>query len=356
MKKPFIMKIKMKQALSIAAAAAALTACGGGSNTPTASTTPTTPVTPPVTTPTVTPGDLQTTVPALTYAPSSQEYVFVTALNTFRSQLGLGLLAQNPLLDTAASNHLHYVITNWTVNGGTVDMNTFNTTYNRPQFHIEVSSLPLFTGAQEIDRAQHAGYAGAFVGDEGSFGGGKGAILALNGLISTVYHRAGLMYQFPREIGVAVGTDASQTVVMELGYQSTVKGQYNASDFFGAYPSDKQTAVPLHAGVESPNPFPDLSTSNTDFPTKTSFPICVAVKEGVTLTVTSFSVTESGQSTPLDVRLMTKASDPNHYLTSNIAFIIGKAPFKANTAYNVNFSGTAGTTALTKNWTFTTGN
>lgn len=347
-------KIKLSLALIVSAALAACGGGGGGGGA--ASTTPITAVTPPVTAPTVTPGDLQTTVPALTYAPTSQEYAFVTTLNAFRGQLGLGLLAQNPLLDTAASNHLHYVLTNDKDSGGTVDMSVINTTYNRPQFHIEDSNLPLFTGIQEIDRARHAGYAGAYVGEEGTFGGGKGAVLALNQLFATVYHRAGLMFQFTREIGVAVGTDASQTVVMEEGYQSTVKPQYVASDFVGAYPADKQTNVPLHAGVETPNPFPELSQTNTDFPTKTSYPICIAIKEGQQLTVTAFTVTESGQATPLDVRLMTKANDPNKWLAGNIAFIVGKIPFKPNTTYNVSFSGTANSTPITKTWSFTTSN
>lgn len=333
-----------------------LSACGGGGDSSNhVAVTP--PVMPPpaVTTPAVTPGDLQTTVPSLTYAQSSPEYALVSAYNGFRSKLGLGLLAQNPLLDTAASNHLHYVLTNDINNAGSVDMSAINAKYNRPQFHIEDSTKPLYTGDQEIDRARHVGYSGAYVGEEGAFGGNIGVLAAFNSLVATVYHRAGLMYQFPREIGVSVGNDASQTVVMELGYQTGVKGQSNASDYMGAYPADKQTAVPLYAGVETPNPFPDLSTANADFPTKTSFPICVTIKEGLALQVGSFTVTEAGQTTPLDVRLMTHRNDPNAYLASNTAFIIGKVPFKAKTVYNVSFSGTSGGSAMSKNWSFTTG-
>ncbi len=348
------MASKFKLSLAVVVAAT-LSACGGGGGSSTASVTPPTPpVTPPVTTPTVTPADLQTTIPSLTYASASQEYAFVTALNTFRSNLGLGLLAQNPLLDTAASNHLHYVLTNDKNNGGTVDMSVINTTYNRPQFHIEDSTKPLFTGVQEINRALHSGYAGAYVGEEGTFGGGTGAVPAFNALVATVYHRGGLMFQFPREVGVAVGTDRSQTIVMEVGYQTVIRSQSNASDYLGAYPADKQTAIPLYASGELPNPFPDLSLQNADFPTKTSFPICVMIKEGLDLKVDSFTVTEAGQTTPLDVRLLTKANDPNAWLASNFAFITGKAPFKTNTVYNVSFSGSIGTTPVSKKWSFTT--
>jgi len=349
------MNLKTKSGMTIILTAC-LSACGGGGSSDQVAVTPPVVTPPMVTPPVVTPGELQTTVSTLTYAQGSPEFALLTSYNDFRSKLGLGLLAQNPLLDTAASNHLHYVLTNDINNGGTVNMAAINTKYKRPQFHIEDSTKPLYTGDQEIDRALHAGYLGAYIGEEGAFGGNQGILAAFNSLVATVYHRAGLMYQFPREIGVSVGSDVSQTAVIELGYQTGAKIQSNASDYLGTYPADKQAAVPLHAGVETPNPFPDLSTANADFPTKTSFPICVTIKEGLTLKVGSFTVIEAGQATPLDVRLMTNANDPNGYLASNTAFIIGKSPFKAKTVYNVSFSGTVGATAINKAWSFTTGN
>jgi len=50
---------------------------GGGGATTSSSSTPTVQPPPAVIIPTVTPADIQTTVPALTYAPSSQEHSFV---------------------------------------------------------------------------------------------------------------------------------------------------------------------------------------------------------------------------------------------------------------------------------------
>ncbi len=98
---------------------------------------------------------------------------------------------------------------------------------------------------------------------------------------------------------------------------------------------------------------------------KTSYPIHLASEASTTLSVTSFTVTEQGQTTPLDVRLITKATSAQdtQYLSANIAFIVGKAPFKPNTKYNVRFVGTAtgsatGTTngmAIDKSWSFSTG-
>jgi hypothetical protein len=335
-----------------AAFATILSACGGGSGSSTATTAPTTPSNPVgPTAPTVIPGDTQISVPALTYAASSEEFKFVTALNAFRAQVGLGLLAQNTKLDTVSANHLAYLLANDINNGGTINLNSFDPVTGRSMLHIENGVLAKFTGMQEADRAKFALYDGSYIGEEVTFGGGQGGSVALGTLVQTVYHRAGLMMQNVREIGAAVGTDRSQTVVMEMGLKTN---QSVSSDYVGLYPSNGQKGVALHAYVETPNPFPELSTATDDFPTKTSFPVSVSVVNGNTIAVTSFTVTEAGHSTPVDARLLTRANDPNHYLSSNVAFLVAKAAFKSTTTYNVKFTGTNNGAALTKEWAFTT--
>lgn len=351
------MKIKFQNIAAMVTIIALISACGGGGD----SSLPATPVTTgPVagnstpalpTAPAVTPGDLQTTVPAWSYAEGSEQAAFVTALNSFRAQVGLGLLAQNTQLDTAAQNHLAYVLANDVNYGGTVDMTAVDRATGRNFFHIETAGNPLFTGVQELDRAKAVGYAGPFVGEEGGGGGGKGGERVLVALASTVYHRAGLMYQGFRDVGIAVGTDRAQTFVLEMGYS---KPQTNASDFLGIYPADKQNSVGLFAAAELPNPFPELSTSNADFPTKTGYPVSVVAKEGLRLEVLTFSITESGSNTPLSARVLTSDNDPNRYLASNIAFLVANAPLKSNTTYKVVFSGRINNNLVDKTWSFTT--
>jgi uncharacterized protein YkwD len=349
----------IKQTALASAIAVLLVACGGGggggssSSTPvgTAPSTPTAPVTPAP--PAVTPAQLQTSVPALTYASASEEFAFVTAFNDFRQKMGLGLLAQTTLLDKSAQNHLQYVLKNDINTGGTVNMSAPDPVSGRPMFHIETMGKPLFTGVTELDRAKAVGYTGTYAGEQGTFGGGKGAGPAFESLVKTVYHRAGLMFQGPTDIGIAVGQDQSQTFVVEVG---NTKAQSNASDYLGAYPADNQTGVGLYTGVENPNPFPDLSTSNADFPTKTGYPVSVAAKEGATLEVLKFTITEAGATAPLDARLLTKDNDPNKYLASNIAFLVAKSTLKPNTTYSVVFSGRINNVVIDKNWKFTTGN
>ncbi|WP_167541077.1 CAP domain-containing protein [Janthinobacterium agaricidamnosum] len=345
---------KIKKTITVTTIAISLAACGGGggSDSSSPSSPPVAVVPAPPTTPVVTPGDLQTSVPALTYAANSPEFAFVTELNQFRQQVGLGLLAQNAMLDKSAQNHLQYVLTNDVLKGGTVDMRTFDPVTGRPMFHIEAASNPNFTGVQEWDRAKSAGYSSAYVGEELAFGGGKGGQAALSTLTKTIYHRAGLMVQGDREVGIAVGQDSSQTFTLELGY---VTPQSNASDFLGVYPAANQTGVGRYTGVETPNPFPDLSTSTDDFPTKTGYPVSVATKEGTTLEVITFTITEAGATAPLDARLMTKDNDPNRYLTSNIAFLVAQGTLKAKTTFSVKFSGRVNNVVVNKNWQFTTG-
>lgn len=354
----------MKAKLSIIAATLSvmLAACGGGGssdspanntpvgNTPANPTTPAptpepVPTTPPVVV-TPPPSDLQTTVPAATYMAGSQELAFYSALNDFRSKVGLGLLAQNAQLDQAAKNHVNYVLTNTDVNFSATDPKT-----GRPMFHIEESARPGFTGVQESDRAKAAGYAGAYVGESGAYGMGGGGLNAFNTLLGAVYHRQGLMFQEQRDIGVSIGNDAAQTAVIELGYMT--KPQSNASDFMGVYPADKQTDIPLASYPELPNPFPELTTYEA-VQSGTSYPISVIGKSFTTLTVTTFTVTEQGQTEPLPARLFTKETDPNKYVDSNAAFLVGRAPFKANTTYTVRFVGTVNGVEKSKTWNFTT--
>jgi uncharacterized protein YkwD len=335
-----------------------LAACGGGggdSSTSGASTSApvsTTPSTPVATAPVVTPGNSQTSVPALTYAQTSQEFAFVTAFNNFRQKLGLGLLAQNTNLDLSAQRHLQYYLTNDVSNGGTVDMYATDPASGSLMAHIETVGKPLFTGVSATDRAVAAGYNAPSVGEEIAFGGGKGGQIAFESLAGTLYHRAGLMAQAPTDIGAAVGTDASQTVDVEYGY---AKSQSVGSDYVGVYPANLQTGIGLFARVEAPNPFPDLSTSNADFPTKTGYPVSVTAVEGATLEVVTFTLTESGASAPLDVRLLKADNDPNHYLKANTAFLVAKAPLKPNTTYSAAFSGRVNNVLVNKAWTFTTG-
>ena len=330
---------------------ATLAACGGGGGaTTSSSSTPTVQLPPAVIIPTVTPADIQTTVPALTYAPSSQEHSFVTVYNNFRSAMGLGLLAQNEALDKAAQNHLLYVTSNSSVNGGTVDMSAINPTYNVPNFHVEDPSKAGFTGIRVADRVSFAGYVNTAAIEEGSYGAGAGAAAAVTTLLATVYHRQGFMSQGIRDIGVAVANDLAQTTIVNLGFG--MKSQSNASNYVGVYPADKQTMVPLYASPEAPNPYSEITDVLNGTQLGTAYPVSIAIKEGMNLAVESFTITEAGQTQAIKARIFTSANDKA--IMSSVAFWVGYVPFNPATTYMVSFKGRINGTTFSKVWSFTT--
>lgn len=321
-----------------------LSACGGGSGGDGSSSTPvaTNPTPPVVVTPppTITPANLQTTVPASTYAATSDELAFFNAFNDFRAKVGLGLLAQSKELDLASANHLNYLLTNSDID------------FSKVSAHDETATRPGFTGVNSLERAKFAKYAGTFTAEQISNAYRGDGALAMHRLLATVYHRATMMHQGARDVGVKVGANEGRDVVMVLG-GTQGNFQRNASDFVTGYPYDKQTGVSLTTTPESPNPYPDLTLN--DYATKTSYPVSFTSEQSTTLKVETFTITEAGQSAPLDVRLITADNDYLKMLPANFAFIVGRAPFKANTTYNVSFKGTVNGAAVGKTWSFTTG-
>lgn len=331
------MKTKLNLISASIATAMALAACGGGGGgSSTGGTTP--PVSQTCTNgatdyPTCTPpANLQITVPTPTYPFNSDEIITFNELNAFRKSMGLGLLAQNTSLDTASKNHGNYIVN------------------NKIFGHIEDGAKPGFTGVTPAERNSFAGY------QVGSLGGeviGVGAApTGIRGLINTVYHRDLLAFQNFTDVGIGFNSGWSTPVVIDFGAR---KQQNNASNFSTTYPVDGQTNLPLTMMVESPNPFPELSTANSDFPTKTSSPVSFYGVAGSTISVTAFTVAQSENLSSLNMRLLTAANDPNKSVQPNVAHIVGTAPFLPNTKYVATFIGSMNGIPINKTWTFTTG-
>lgn len=336
------------------AVALALVGCGGGgggsstgpvAGTPSTPTVPTTPTTP---APTVQVASLQTATPS-TYAAGSTADIAFKKLNAFRAVQNLGPVNQNANADIAAKNHQAYVYTNQSGANG----------------HVEVVGNPGFTGVDVKSRLVAAGYPATSASEVIAFSlqSGNPDATAVDNLINTVYHRAAMMTQGFTVVGIA-GEDDNNPLYIDFG---ATKAQVNAGDYVGVYPANGQTGVFLTHSLEAPNPFyQELDMTQANMCTKTSAPVSVASEALTMLSVTTFTIIEVGQTTPLDVRLITSATSAQDtsYLTPNVAFIVGKAPFKANTTYNVRFVGKATGTAtgatnglaIDKSWSFTTGN
>ncbi len=358
------MTTKITVAALLAGSLLLLAGCGGGgggsdsvTTTPATTASPTTTTT---TTTTIAPMMVENLQTATTpnYAANSQQLFAYNALNVFRAQVGVGPVSQNPNLDTAAANHWNYL--------------ALNSVFQ----HTEESGKQGFTGLTPSDQMTAAGYittdktSSQVLGTTNTI---TNADYVIDVFKATIYHRWGIMREGFKHVGIFVTSDALKVTTIDLGYQASA--QNNAGNFVGVYPADNQTGLWLSHYPESPNPFSDVL--DNEFQTKTSYPISVMSAFGTRLNVTLFTVTEDRQTTPLDVRLITRDSSAQNigYLGPNVAFIVGKAAFKPHTKYNVSFTGTAtdlltandidfsplpvtGTAnglAIQKNWSFTTG-
>ncbi|OON62471.1 hypothetical protein B0920_03155 [Massilia sp. KIM] len=282
------------------------------------------------------------------YVAGSSEDIAFKKLNAFRASQGLGPVNQDVRIDAAARSHAAYV--------------TMNQSGADP--HNEVVGKPGFTGVTVQDRLKAAGYASTRSSEVIAFSlqSSNPDTSAVDNLINSVYHRSAMMIQGLTHVGIS-GENANSPLYANFG---AIKLQNNAGDFVSFYPTNQQTGVWLTHSLESPNPFyQEMDMTQANMCLKTSSPISVVSETSTALTVTSFTVTEDGQAMPLAARLITKSTSTQDtiYLPANEAYLIGKAPFKPNTKYNVRFIGNAtgpatGTTnglIVDKSWSFTTG-
>ncbi|HTD05226.1 hypothetical protein [Undibacterium sp.] len=312
----------------------ALTGCGGGGASAGAVTAP---VTPP-TAPAVTPADLQTTNAVPSYDQASQAYATYQLVQAMRGTAGVGYLIEDAALTKSTANHLGYLLANTDLNLADIDPKT-----GAPLFHSEDPLRPQFTGATVQARTSLTGYGGAFVTEVGSYGASEGATRALRDLMATVYHRNIMLDQGIRNIGVAVGTNAAKTTVIDFGYKTT--GQHVASDYVGNYPFDQQTGVPRSPTAESPNPYPAAVTS-------LGYPVSISAAAGTALSGVAITVTETGQTTALPVSYITNASDKA--VPAHVAFAIPTVVLKPSTTYTVAAGFSVNGVAKTRSWSFVT--
>lgn len=344
----------MKAKLSVVTVAAALilAGCGGGGGG-NSTTTPVSP-TPPVTVPPVAtdPTALQNTVAAPTYAAGSVQLDVFTTLNKVRTTYGVGQLAENAALNTAANSHALYLQGRLQA-GDFADMG-----------HSEDPAKSGFTGKTPYERALFAKYApanGSVIGENLSsmiaVDGVTSApgIVAVEALLSGPYHRFGF-FDGSREVGIGQSSvrvpgegGVRHTVVANFSYSQGTQAQAPANDWIGVWPADKATGVLYSFAGETPNPIP------TNNGACAGYPVSIQVKAGQTLTTASFTITETATGAAVRSQLSTAATDVNPaYARANSAYLIPYAPLKLNTNYTVRFNGARDGTAIDKTWSFTT--
>ncbi len=306
-----------------------------------------------------------TAVPTATYTADSA--AIYSGLNLARSSSGAGLLAQNTSLDTAAANHLKYLLAN--ASGGAL-----------LNFHSETSGAVDYTGATPLARATVAGYTGNEVSEDGCAFNSSDAVSGaqcLSSLLDTVYHRLSLTNIYV-DVGIAFGTDGKGNTVgvIDIGIPNSLYGNW-AGQISAApvvYPYSGQTGVPTSfvPQVEDPNPAPDLGSATIGYPITVSLvdqALVTAYPNGylpTDIVVNSFTVTAAGSSTPVAGRIVTAAgvvagsgvtltTDVNSGYISSSLYMLPLSPLANATTYNVVFTGTVKGKPVNLSWSFTTG-
>jgi uncharacterized protein YkwD len=321
------------------AAAASLTACGGGADAPTTN--------PVAATPAPLVATVVTTVPAATYTPGGEEVAAFALLNAERSNCGFGLLKQEPKLDQSAGSHAKYLAVNG-LNYG----------------HKEAPGLPFFTGVTEADRAAAAGYSGtvaAVMAGDLDVTGKWGAVDHVRYLLGAPYH---LLAMIDSYANVGVG-HAKQVSPNLEGYETTATnitmGQRAGVNDLDpgkvyTYPCEGTAGVNPTLTNETPSPIPMSLTQDYR---KFGTPIAITVRAGKTLKVTGVVLAPAAGGAPVATTVVDQVNDPQKsaYMRSaaSVAYALPMAPLLPLTAYTSTVTGTSDGAAFTRTFTFTTG-
>ncbi|HEY1148345.1 MAG TPA: CAP domain-containing protein [Pseudoduganella sp.] len=306
--------------------AALLTACGGGGGG--SSVGSNTGVTPP-TTPTPAPTPTQPGAPTATGDTAADGFNW---FNYRRNQIGLSTLTRNSRIDTAAAGHSNYLRLNNTV------------------VHSQTPGNAGFTGMELSDRLAAAGYTLVqpyAYGEVISAASDRSGFYHAEELIAAIYHRFVVFEPVFKEMGTGASTSNSNYTYFTAdlaainGYGAGV-GRGNVAN----YPATGQTGVPtsFFSDNESPDPVPNQN--------EVGYPISVHADITAQLRVTSFTVRQRGATSDLTVRLLSRATDTE--TPTSAAAIIPLTTLRAGTTYDVSFSGTVDSVAVSRNWSFTT--
>lgn len=341
--------------LTTLAAAALLSACGGGSDTG---------LTPP-------PAQVAQSVPLVTsvaeptYVRGSQEAAAFDHINAERTQCGFGKVAQNALLDKAALNHANYYVDN-----------------PGSDPHFEVPGGTGFTAVWPTDRAIAVGYGtnAREVLEVGSLSYrftnlqfmpalDLNSLLldASRGLMDVPYHA---MAVFSPAIDVGIGWHKTDTVVngiqsvnsaiyFEYGFGMIVNGQLPTSGTgIRTYPCNGTSGI-LPIFYDEWTGGAQVVSGRDLVGNPIGHPIMVFGEYGKTLELTSATITQVSTGTNIPIyALRIKANDPNPQLYRNdwTGYVLPDQGFIPGQSYRATISGKSGGVAFTTPaFTFTAG-
>lgn len=311
-----------------------LAACGGGggSSPSTSQPQPQPGPTAPPTAGSVVDTPKQTSVPAGTYTNAARLQAF-NRFNEVRQIAGLGLLRQQAQLDVAAQGHSDYIAR------------------NAAQGHDQNPAMPGFTGADPWARAQAVGYTAEITEVQGITPHTSPAAAHIDGLMSTPYHRMGMLNYRWDEVGVGISPTspvASSLSVFKLGSNP---GQGAPDRLFVIWPINGATAVRRVGDAETPNPIPE----NNGAPY--GYTVSLQTHELRQLSVASFTLTDAAGNL-VNTKLLHHTTDTTLsqlFGARYFAALIGRSPLQPNTTYTARFIGAVDGQPVAHTWSFATG-
>jgi uncharacterized protein YkwD len=366
------MKSNFKPSMAAIAASLLVAACGGGGggDKPSSGTTPASGASAPTGSQTTSGVAPRTSVATPTYAADSFQIAAFNQINAYRNAMGVGMLSQDPVLDTAAQLHTLYLFSNLST-GSLTSLS-----------HDEVAGNANYYATTPLARAQKAGApVSEWVGENIAAGNRietpvAAAADCIGQALASVYHLVSLtnnqetiglgytpgtasfpLYTCGSVFGTVTGVDAppgaNSNAVPSVGGQQILTSTVVHS------PYTNEAGVALSMRAETPNPAADISAPGR--------PILVRVnaREGVdSLTVSQYTLTDSaGLAVPSRILVpsaavagssATTVADPNGLLQSGAAILLPLNPLKANTSYTVFFNGARDGVAVAASWNFTT--
>lgn len=268
--------------------------------------------------------------------------------NEYRSIAGLPPLRLDRAINLAAQAHAEYDA-------------------RHQESHSETVGRPGFIGARPGDRLAYFGY------DRASFEVmhfGRDMRRAVDGWMSTVYHRLPFMDYRITDCGAGYASGARNSAVMDFGTRFSAPPPER---LIRTYPADGQTGVPTSwSGGESPDPLPGA-------PRPVGYPVSLHIAVPASnvflahwpLPGAAWPLAEladapeqwqltravlTGPSGEVATYVMDQHSDPNKFLGANVVFMIARSPLAANTTYRAQVTGRdSQDKPFDHRWSFTTG-
>lgn len=332
--------------LSLLSIAITLTACGGGGGGDATGGSPG-----PIAPAPSQLGNLATSVPTPSYAAASTELAMFNQINAIRLNGGFGMLAQDPVLDTAALNHARYLSVNYLTapyaNLSELDGRTDAAT-GWLMGHVEKAAWANFSGILPLNRIEVAGAKYLYSGEVISFNATDPADCVPN-ILNTIFHRNAFLLTSLQRVGLAYIPNPSMNssiCVLEPAYKTN--DNLRPANWVGIYPADGQVSLPTGMPFgEVPDPAPEIANSQK------GSPVSIYVDQDLS-SVTSFTLTAAGASAATSVKFITAADFPV-YLGRKESHILPTQPLVAATRYNVSFRGVlVNGKKVDKDWSFTT--